>query len=61
MVNNKTTDGENNNRYLNVDDDKEKRTTLGGFIRKAKRVIERTTSVKTGEGIKIAGFEIALK
>ena len=61
VVNNKTTDGENNNRYLNVDDDKEKRTTLGAFIRKAKRVIERTTSVKTGEGIKIAGFEIALK
>ena len=61
VVNNKTTDGENNNRYLNVDDDKEKRTTLGGFIRKAKRVIERTTNIKTGEGIKIAGFEIALK
>ncbi len=61
VVNNRTTGEENNNRYLNVDDDKEKRTTLGGFIRKAKRVIERTTSVKTGEGIKIAGFEIALK
>ena len=59
-VNNKM-EGENNNHYLNVDDDKEKRTTLGGFIRKAKRVIERTTNVKTGEGIKIAGFEIALK
>jgi len=55
------TDGENNNRYLNVEDDKEKRTTLAGFLRKAKRVIERTTNVKTGEGIKIAGFEIALK
>ena len=58
---NKTADGEDNNRYLNVDDDKQKRTALGGFIRKAKRVLERNTNVKTGEGIKIAGFEIALK
>jgi hypothetical protein len=56
-----TADGENNNRYLNVDDTKEKRTALGGFLRKAKRVLERTTNVKTGDGIKIAGFEIALK
>ncbi len=58
---NKTADGENDNRYLDVDDDKQKRTALGGFIRKAKRVLERNTNVKTGEGIKIAGFEIALK
>ncbi len=58
---NKTNADENNNRYLNVDDDKQKRTTLGGFLRKAKRVLERNTNVKTGEGIIIAGFEIALK
>jgi hypothetical protein len=58
---NKTADGEDNNRYLNVDDDKQKRTVLGGFLRKAKRVLERNTNVKTGDGIKIAGFEIALK
>ena len=61
VANNTTADGENNNRYLNVDDDKQKRTALGGFLRKAKRVLERTTNVKTGEGIIIAGFEIALK
>ncbi len=61
VVNDITADGGNNNPYLNVDDDKEKRTALGGFLRKAKRVIERTTNVKTGEGVKIAGFEIALK
>ena len=58
---NNTADAGNNNRYLNVDDSKEKRSALGGFIRKAKRVLERTTNVKTGDGIKIAGFEIALK
>ena len=60
-VNNTTADGDNNDRYLNVADDREKRTALGGFLRKAKRVIERTTNIKTGEGVKIAGFEIALK
>jgi len=62
VVNTNTNDeGDNNSRYLNVDDSKGKRSALGGFIRKAKRVLERTTNVKTGEGIKIAGFEIALK
>lgn len=58
---NKATEGENNNRYLDVDDDKQKRSTLGGLLRKAKRVLERNTNVKTGDGVKIAGFEIALK
>jgi hypothetical protein len=58
---NNAADVDNNNRYLNVDDGKQKRTALGGFLRKAKRVLERTTNVNTGEGIKIAGFEIALK
>ncbi len=58
---NKAADGENNNRYLDVDDDKQKRSALGGFLRKAKRVLERNTNVKAGEGVKIAGFEIALK
>jgi len=58
---NKAADGENNNRYLDVDDDKQKRSALGGFLRKAKRVLERNTNVKTGDGVKIAGFEIALK
>jgi len=60
VSNNKTANGNENARYLDVDD-KEKRTALGGFIRKAKRMIERTTNVKSGEGIKVAGFEIALK
>ncbi len=60
VANNKVAN-EGNGRYLNLDDDKEKRTGFGGFLRKAKRVIERTTNINTGEGIKIAGFEIALK
>ena len=57
---NKTSD-ENNNRYLDIDESKGKRTMLGGIIRKAKRMLERTTNIKTGDGIKVAGFEIALK
>jgi hypothetical protein len=61
QVVNKNGDGENTNRYLDVDNDKEKRTALGGFLRKAKRVLERTTNVKPGDGVKIAGFEISLK
>jgi anti-sigma factor RsiW len=61
VSNSETDNGENNNRYLDVDDGKQKRTALGGFLRKAKRVLERTANVNTGEGIKVAGFEIALK
>lgn len=53
--------GENNNRYLDIDESKGKRTMLGGLIRKAKRMVERTTNIKTGDGLKVAGFEIALK
>ncbi|MBK7122066.1 MAG: hypothetical protein IPH68_04190 [Chitinophagaceae bacterium] len=62
LVSNTTTaNDENNNSYLDIDDNKQKRTALGGFLRKAKRVLERTANVNTGEGIKVAGFEIALK
>lgn len=56
------TDGDtNNDRYLYMDEDKVKRTKLGGFIRKAKRLLERNANIKTGDGLKVAGFEIALK
>ena len=55
------TDENNNDRFLYMDEDNIKRTKLGGFIRKAKRVLERTANIKTGDGLKVAGFEIALK
>lgn len=58
---NKSSETESGGRYINLEDDKEKRTGFGGFLRKAKRVIERTANINTGEGIKVAGFEIALK
>lgn len=53
--------GDNNDRYLYMDEDKIKRTKLGGFIRKARRLLERNANIKTGDGLKVAGFEIALK
>ncbi len=56
-----TDEGNNNDRFLYMDEEKVKRSKLGGFIRKAKRILERTANVKTGDGLKVAGFEIALK
>ncbi len=51
----------NDNRILFMDEEKVKKTKLGGFFRKVKRVIERTANIKTGNGIKVAGFDIAIK
>ena len=51
----------NDTRILYMDEEKVRHTRLGGFLRKVKRVIERNTNVKTGNGIKLAGFEIAVK
>ncbi len=51
----------NNDRYLYMDEDKVRRTKIGGLLRKAKRLLERNANVKTGDGLKVAGFEIALK
>jgi hypothetical protein len=51
---------ENNNKVFYISEEKVKRSKLGGFIRKVKRVVQRNTSVKTGNSIKVAGFDIAL-
>jgi len=56
-----TGDENNDDRVLYMSEEKVKKTKLGGFIRKAKRVLERTANIKTGDGLKVAGFEIALK
>ena len=56
------TDGDKNDtKILYMDEDKVKRTMIGGIFRKLKRVIERKINIKTGNGIKVAGFEIAIK
>lgn len=49
-----------NNNLLD-DEDNSKRSKVGGFLRKVKRMIERNTNIKTGNEVKLAGFEIAIK
>ena len=51
----------NDTKILYMDEDKVKRTMIGGIFRKLKRVIERKINIKTGNGIKVAGFETAIK
>lgn len=51
----------NNDALLNMDEDNVKRSKLGGFLRKVKRLVERNANIKTGNGIKVAGFDIAIK
>ena len=46
---------------LYMNEEKVKRTVIGGLFRKLKRVVERKTGVNTGNIIKVAGFEIAIK
>jgi|GEM_PF-272633 len=49
------------NKILYMDEDKVKRTKVGGFLRRLTRVVERTTNIKAGKSVKVAGFEIAIK
>lgn len=44
-----------------LDDEKVKHSKISGLFRKLKRVIERNSNIKTGNGINIAGIEIATK
>ena len=44
-----------------IDEDEVKRSKIGGFFKKVKRMVERTAKIKTGNSISIAGFEIASK
>lgn len=50
-----------NNKILYMNEETVTRSKVGGLFRKVKRVIERNTNIKTGNGVKIAGFEIAVK
>lgn len=60
-LNTKFTDGDADKDDDYADDDNTKKTKLGGLFRKVKRLVERNTNVKTGNGIKVAGFDIAIK
>jgi len=52
---------ENDNKILYISEERIARSKIGGLFRKVKRVIERNTNIKTGNGVRIAGFEIAVK
>ena len=57
------TDGEteSGNKIFYMSEETVNRSKVGGFLRKVKRVIERNTSINTGNGLKVAGFEFAVK
>ncbi len=50
-----------NSKILYMNEENVARSKIGGLFRRVKRVIERNTNIKTGNGVKIAGFEIAVK
>ncbi|MEP7107976.1 MAG: hypothetical protein ABI760_08335 [Ferruginibacter sp.] len=53
---------DNNNRVLFMDEEKIKKTKLGGIFRKVKRVLERNANIKPGgNNIKVANLEFAIQ
>jgi hypothetical protein len=53
---------ETSNHILYMDEEKVKKTKIGGFFRKVKRVVERTTNIKTGgNNFKVANLEFAIQ
>jgi hypothetical protein len=50
----------NDDRILYVPEEKISRSKLGSFIKKAKSLIAKSTTIKTGNSIKVAGFDIAI-
>lgn len=52
---------ENDNHILYMSEERVTKSKVGVLFRKVKRVIERNTNIKTGNGVKIGGFEIAIK
>lgn len=54
-------DTESGNKIFYMNEETVNRSKVGGFLRKVKRVIERNTNINTGNGVKVAGFEFAVK
>ena len=52
---------ENDNHIFMMDEENISRSKAAGFLKKLKRTIERTTKIKSGNNLKIAGFEFAVK
>jgi hypothetical protein len=51
----------NDDRILYLSEDKVRKSKVGGLFRKLKNVIDRAKGIKSGDGIKIANFQISLK
>ncbi len=52
---------ENDNHIFMMDEQNISRSKAAGFFKKLKRTVERTTKIKSGNSLKIAGFEFAVK
>lgn len=52
---------QNDNHILFMDEETVARTKAGVFLKKLKRTVTRSTNIKTGNSLKIAGFEFAVK
>ena len=51
----------NDNHILFLDEENVTRSKTGTFLRKLKRTVERNARIKTSNGIRIAGFELAAR
>ena len=54
-------ENKNDDHVFFVPEEKVKKTKLGGFFRKVKRVIDRTANVKEANNIKVANLEFAIQ
>ena len=52
---------DNDNKILYMNEKNVSRTKIGGLLRRVKRVITRNANINTDNGVRIAGFEIAVK
>jgi hypothetical protein len=51
----------NDNHILMMDEEEVSHSKAGMFFKKLKRTVARTTNIKTGNSLKIAGFEFVVK
>ena len=54
-------DGEGDNHIFLMEEETVAHTKAGAFFKKLKRTVARTANIKTGNSLKIAGFEFAVK
>jgi hypothetical protein len=54
-------ESESNNTILYIPEDEIAKTRIGDVFRKVKKVVKQGANIKTANGIKVGGFQIALK